>query len=200
MLPRQELTKAKRIVIKVGTSTLNYNTGKLNISRIEHLVRELSDLANQGKEIILSFRINWFNDKIITNSGLIGICTEAGAEYVKLKEEMFTEGILSFNDAYDLAFRYIQEKSLNFSSFSDKRFKYLFVDEFQDCDNQQVEFIKKIFAYNKVIVQRDEWEKQMITYQEQEIEMEQKSLNLKQQALTNNYELKRLKKSIALYR
>ena len=34
--------------------------------------------------------------------------------------------------------------------------------------------------------QRDEWEKQMITYQEQEIEMEQKSLNLKQQALTNN--------------
>ena len=29
MLPRQELTKAKRIVIKVGTSTLNYDTGKL---------------------------------------------------------------------------------------------------------------------------------------------------------------------------
>lgn len=48
--------------------------------------------------------------------------------------------------------------------------------------------------------QRDEWEKQMITYQEQEIEMEQKSLNLKQQALTNNYELERLKKSIALDR
>ena len=45
-----------------------------------------------------------------------------------------------------------------------------------------------------------EWEKQMITYQEQEIEMEQKSLNLKQQALTNNYELERLKKSIALDR
>lgn len=37
-------------------------------------------------------------------------------------------------------------------------------------------------------------------YQEQEIEMEQKSLNLKQQALTNNYELERLKKSIALDR
>lgn len=48
--------------------------------------------------------------------------------------------------------------------------------------------------------QRDEWEKQMITYQEQEIEMEQKSLNLKQQALTNDYELERLKKSIALDR
>ena len=53
MISRQELTKAQRIVVKVGTSTLNYDTGKLNISRIEHLVRELSDLANQGKEIIL---------------------------------------------------------------------------------------------------------------------------------------------------
>lgn len=48
--------------------------------------------------------------------------------------------------------------------------------------------------------QHDEWAKQMITYQEQEIEMEQKSLNLKQQALTNSYELERLKKSIALDR
>lgn len=50
---RAELKKAKRIVIKVGTSTLTYGTGKLNFSRIEKLVRELSDLANQGKEIIL---------------------------------------------------------------------------------------------------------------------------------------------------
>lgn len=38
----------------------------------------------------------------------------------------------------------------------------------------------------------------MITYQEQEIEMEQKSLNLKQQALTNNYELERLKRALPL--
>ena len=45
---RAELKKAKRIVIKVGTSTLTYGTGKLNFSRIEKLVRELSDLANQG--------------------------------------------------------------------------------------------------------------------------------------------------------
>ena len=46
--------------------------------------------------------------------------------------------------------------------------------------------------------QRDEWEKQMITYQEQEIEDGTESTYLKQQALTNNYELERLKKSIAL--
>lgn len=46
--------------------------------------------------------------------------------------------------------------------------------------------------------QRDEWEKQLITYREKEIEMEQKSLNLRQQALQTNYELARLKKSFEL--
>ena len=45
---------AKRIVIKVGTSTLTHeNTGKLNISRIEKLCREMADLYNQGREIVL---------------------------------------------------------------------------------------------------------------------------------------------------
>lgn len=46
--------------------------------------------------------------------------------------------------------------------------------------------------------QRDDWEKQLITYQEKEIEMEQKSLNLQQQTLQTNYELARLKKSFDL--
>ena len=46
--------------------------------------------------------------------------------------------------------------------------------------------------------QRDEWEKQRITYREKEIEMEQKSLTLKQQTLQTQYEMNRLKKSIGL--
>lgn len=53
MLTRSNIPTAKRIVIKVGTSTLSHSTGKLNFQRIEKLVRELADLANQGKEIIL---------------------------------------------------------------------------------------------------------------------------------------------------
>jgi len=53
MFTRENLTEAKRVVVKVGTSTLTHSTGKLNLWRIEKLVRELADLANQGKEIIL---------------------------------------------------------------------------------------------------------------------------------------------------
>ena len=47
------LTCANRIVVKVGTSTLTYETGKTNIKRMVKLVSVLSDLANSGKEIVL---------------------------------------------------------------------------------------------------------------------------------------------------
>lgn len=43
----------KKIVVKVGTRLLTYQTGKLNLGIIERLVRELADLKNQGKDIIL---------------------------------------------------------------------------------------------------------------------------------------------------
>ncbi len=43
----------KRIVVKVGTSTLTYENGKLNLNRMEHLARVLSDFKNSGKEVIL---------------------------------------------------------------------------------------------------------------------------------------------------
>ena len=50
---REALQKAKRIVIKVGTSTITYANGKRNFSQIDRLAREISDLQNQGKEMIL---------------------------------------------------------------------------------------------------------------------------------------------------
>ena len=42
-----------KIVIKVGTSTLAHKTGKLNIRRTDELCRVISDLKNQGEEVIL---------------------------------------------------------------------------------------------------------------------------------------------------
>lgn len=47
------LKNAKRIVVKVGTSTLTYETGKINIRRIRKLVEVLSDLKNSGKQVVL---------------------------------------------------------------------------------------------------------------------------------------------------
>ncbi len=43
----------KRMVVKVGTSTLTYDTGKINLRRMSMLARVLSDLKNAGMEIVL---------------------------------------------------------------------------------------------------------------------------------------------------
>ena len=48
-----DISKKKRIVIKVGTSTLTHKTGRLNIRRMERLVKTLADIQNSGREIIL---------------------------------------------------------------------------------------------------------------------------------------------------
>ena len=47
------VTQAKRIVVKVGTSTITHDTGKTNLKIIEQLCRVISDLWNSGKEVIL---------------------------------------------------------------------------------------------------------------------------------------------------
>lgn len=71
MFTRASIAEAKRIVVKVGTSTLTHGSGKLNLQRIEKLIRELADLANSGKEIIL------------VTSGAVG----AGMDRLGLKEK-----------------------------------------------------------------------------------------------------------------
>ncbi|MBV7276045.1 glutamate 5-kinase [Clostridiaceae bacterium UIB06] len=47
------LKNVKRVVVKIGSSTLTHSSGFLNLSRIEKLVRQISDLHNQGIEIVL---------------------------------------------------------------------------------------------------------------------------------------------------
>lgn len=42
-----------RIVIKVGTSTLTYATGRVNVRRFSALCRTVSDIMNSGTEVIL---------------------------------------------------------------------------------------------------------------------------------------------------
>ena len=59
----------KRVVIKVGTSTLTHDTGLLNLRRVEALVRVIADIANMGKEVVL------------VSSGAIGV----GAPHLMLR-------------------------------------------------------------------------------------------------------------------
>ena len=68
---RKKIKEANRIVVKVGTSTLTYENGNINLTRIEKLTRILSDVMNSGKEVIL------------VTSGAIGV----GVSKLNLKEK-----------------------------------------------------------------------------------------------------------------
>lgn len=71
---RAGLAQAKKIVIKVGTSTLTYDNGKINLNRIDKLAMVISDLLNQDKEVVL------------VSSGAIGV----GVGKLKLKKKPVT--------------------------------------------------------------------------------------------------------------
>ncbi|NLK89882.1 MAG: glutamate 5-kinase [Clostridiaceae bacterium] len=50
---RGKITKSRRVVIKVGTSTITYENGRFNLINMEHLCRSIANQMNQGREIIL---------------------------------------------------------------------------------------------------------------------------------------------------
>ncbi len=47
------MDKLKRVVVKVGTSTLTHETGSINLRQVEKLVRVIADLMNMGMEVVL---------------------------------------------------------------------------------------------------------------------------------------------------
>jgi len=66
----RNLKPTNKIVIKVGTSTLTFDNGSLNLKRIEELVRVLADIKNSGKQVVL------------VSSGAIGV----GVSRLRLSE------------------------------------------------------------------------------------------------------------------
>ena len=50
---RHLITEAKRIVVKVGTSTITYENGRMNMRNIDRLARAIADLMNSGREVVL---------------------------------------------------------------------------------------------------------------------------------------------------
>lgn len=54
MKNREDLRDKNRIVVKIGSSSITHpETGALNLTKLEILVRELCDLKNAGKDVIL---------------------------------------------------------------------------------------------------------------------------------------------------
>ncbi|MDF2610498.1 MAG: glutamate 5-kinase [Lachnospiraceae bacterium] len=88
MFNRQLLKDKKRIVIKIGSSSLtHWETGSINLIKMEKLVRVLTDLQNQGKDVIL------------VSSGAIAVGREAFGLKEKPKEKAMKQACAAVGQA-----------------------------------------------------------------------------------------------------
>ena len=84
----------KRIVVKVGTSTLTHENGKINIRQMEKLVRVVSELVNCGNEVVL------------VSSGAVGagvgkLALPNKPEEIRKKQALAAIGQASLMSTYD---------------------------------------------------------------------------------------------------
>ncbi|MFW5820446.1 MAG: glutamate 5-kinase [Bacteroidota bacterium] len=99
MMHRERLKEKKRIVIKIGSSSLTHAGGQLNLLRIEKLVRVITDLTNSGKELVLVS-----SGAIATGAGKMGfdkkpsdkikkqaLAAIGQAELIKIYDKFFEE-------------------------------------------------------------------------------------------------------------
>lgn len=67
---------------------------------------------------------------------------------------MKNQGLIRFSDTYRLAPVAAQKISSQYPMLYVKRFKYIFIDEYQDCDAQQRDIIEKLFPEDQCIIFR----------------------------------------------
>jgi glutamate 5-kinase len=96
--PLRDIKTAKRIVVKVGTSTLTHETGKSNLRRMRQLAAVLCDLANAGREVALVS-----SGAIATGYGALGLARPATAD-IKTKQAVAAVGQCELMFLYDKFF------------------------------------------------------------------------------------------------
>ena len=77
---------------------------------------------------------------------IAGTSSDSCKQYIQAKQDLLiNEGILLYSDTYAYANEAIDAFSKEYINLFGKRFKYVFVDEFQDCDEAQRMALEKIF-------------------------------------------------------
>lgn len=98
MSERQEYMKnVKRIVVKVGSSTLTYSNGRLNLKCIDNLAWQIADLHNRGIEVVLVS-----SGAIAAGMGKLGINTKPKS--IPKKQACAAVGQVALMHMYDKIF------------------------------------------------------------------------------------------------
>lgn len=111
------------------------------------------------EELLKSIKYDYVSETFIDslNSGIVLLGNKDNDTFKQLfeiRESILKQGILSYDDAYSLSFRYLNEAGDKIKSACSERFHFLFIDEMQDTAKYQINLINSIFDRLKVIIQR----------------------------------------------
>lgn len=98
------------------------------------------EISTDNKCVSLSLDLNKPDEK------------EVFDKLLSLKRMVLGFGILSFDDAYHLAFHYL-DRHPDIKSLFSQRFPYVFIDEMQDTDVKQLSLLSRLFD-DSVVIQR----------------------------------------------
>lgn len=77
----------------------------------------------------------------------------SSSQYEKVVRHLLVErGVIKFSDAYRYAIDAIENLDKSYLALFAKRFRYVFIDEYQDCSPVQREVIEKLFPTTQCIV------------------------------------------------
>ncbi|HAT8498660.1 TPA: AAA family ATPase [Vibrio vulnificus] len=115
-----------------------HKEGKRNANKIESKREAIKNLRLDINDGALYYFDGHREKKIASKD------TDSYKQFKKLKEDLFREGVISFSDAFDISKRYVEENSY-FSELLSCRFKYLFIDEMQDTQQEQMRLLNLVF-------------------------------------------------------
>lgn len=156
-----ELKREKKINNKgVCNYSVIKNISKKDENPTNNFLRKIHD--NSIKEVnkekltfCLRYKVDFIERKFISKSGDLSFDSDSGKELLSYFEHAFKNGILRYSDSVGLSLYYItlHRELINILQH---RFKFVFIDEMQDLDLDQVELIENIFFDEKspTIIQR----------------------------------------------
>ncbi|ESU28748.1 hypothetical protein FLJC2902T_13420 [Flavobacterium limnosediminis JC2902] len=108
----------------------------------------IQNVKNEKQKFCLRYKIDFINKKFVSFSGDLNFESESGSELLSYFEQSFKRGVLRYSDSISLSKYYITHHK-ELLKILQNRFKYVFIDEMQDLDQDQIDLIENIFFEEK---------------------------------------------------
>lgn len=162
--------KAKEVIKDLKTTKILNKGGVCNYKLLKNIPNNetpINKFLHQNHKIAINavnankytfclrYKIDFIQKKFKASSGDLSFSSESGEELMKYFEEVFKGGIFRYSDSISHA-KYYLHTNKEISNILQNRFKFVFIDEMQDLDSDQIDLIESIFFTEKsqTIIQR----------------------------------------------